>query len=284
MPELPEVQTIVATLRPFLLNRPIGQVRLLRADILHPAGIEFASELHGRAFAEITRRGKKIVMTLDDGRSFYIHLGMSGRLTVEDSSTQLQKHTHLVISLHDKHELRFNDPRRFGGIWWIGDDYHPDTGLGPEALEQTAADLAERLSHTRRAIKTALLDQSILAGLGNIYADEALFAAMIHPLTPANRLSCEQVTALSGAIKRVLNRALKHKGSTLRDYRNADGLPGDFQKLHRVYDREGKPCSNCGTPIRRLVISGRSSCFCPVCQRMDLKTSLTPRRKAAKKN
>lgn len=267
MPELPEVQTIVTTLRPSLLGRPLSNVRLLRPDILHPSGLELPAMLNGRHVADITRRGKKIIIHLDDGESFFIHLGMSGRLTLEASASQLQLHTHLVISLPENQELRFTDPRRFGGVWWIGDDYHPDAGLGPEALDLTPAYLTERLARTKRAIKTALLDQKLIAGLGNIYADEALFAAKIHPLTASNRLKPAQIAALTRAIKQVLQRALRHKGSTLRDYRNADGQPGDFQKLHRVYDRAGKPCHDCRTPIRRLVIGGRSSHYCPSCQK-----------------
>jgi len=267
MPELPEVQTIVTTLRPSLLGRPLSNVRLLRPDILHPSGLELPAKVNGRRVADVTRRGKKIIIQLDDGESFFIHLGMSGRLTLEASASQLPLHTHLVISLPENRELRFTDPRRFGGVWWIGDDYHPDSGLGPEALDLIPAYLIERLARTKRAIKTALLDQKLIAGIGNIYADEALFAAGIHPTTLTHRLKPDQITALVRAIKKVLTRALRHKGSTLRDFRNADGQPGGFQKLHRVYDREGKPCHNCKTPLLRLVLGGRSTHFCPSCQK-----------------
>jgi formamidopyrimidine-DNA glycosylase len=175
MPELPEVQTIISTLRPSLVGRALSNARLLRRDILRPDGIEFPALVNGRSVVDVSRRGKKIIIQLDNGSSFFIHLGMSGRLTLEASASQLQLHTHLVISLPENRELRFTDPRRFGGIWWIGGDYHPDTGMGPEALEVTADYLIERLSRTKRAIKTALLDQRLIAGLGNIYADEALF-------------------------------------------------------------------------------------------------------------
>jgi formamidopyrimidine-DNA glycosylase len=266
MPELPEVQTIVNTLQPRLPGRTIGRVRLYRQDIVHPDGTDLPALLHGRSFAGITRRGKKIILRLDDERRFYIHLGMTGRLTLEAALAPLLPHTHLVIELPGDKELRFHDPRRFGGIWWLDRDQPADIGLGPEPLEITAVQLAAGLSRTKRAVKSALLDQALLAGLGNIYADEALFAAKIHPLKTASKLTEPEIRLLTRQIKLVLNRALKHKGSTLRDYRNADGEPGNFQNLHRVYDRAGQPCHNCRAAVVRLVISGRSAHFCPKCQ------------------
>jgi formamidopyrimidine-DNA glycosylase len=180
-------------------------------------------------------------------------------------------HTHVVFELPGRLELRFRDPRRFGGLWLIPSGTQPGVGLGPEPLDLTAADLAARLARTRRAIKTALLNQALIAGLGNIYADESLFAARIHPLTAANRLKANQVARLTRAIKSVLRRALAHQGSTLRDYRDSDGRPGSFQNLHRVYDREGKPCHVCRAPLRRLVIGGRSAHFCAICQKKSIK-------------
>jgi formamidopyrimidine-DNA glycosylase len=163
--------------------------------------------------------------------------------------------------------LRFVDPRRFGGVFWLGNDNSPDSGLGPEPLQITPKQLASRLSQTHRIIKTALMDQKLIAGLGNIYADEALFAAGIHPTTNADRLSKMQLSRLNKAIKQVLGRALRNRGSTLRDYRDANGKKGDFQKLHRVYNRDGQPCVECENPIVRLVLGGRSAHFCPVCQK-----------------
>jgi len=266
MPELPEVQTIVTGLRPRLLGRPISDVRLLRRDIFHPPDLELPTLLAGRRIADVSRRGKKIIITLDNAQRFYIHLGMTGRLTLEASETPLLPHTHLILSLQPNQELRFRDPRRFGGIWWISGDCQADTNLGPEALDLKPADLSARLSKTRRAIKSALLDQSLIAGLGNIYADEALFAAGIHPTKRADRITRDQAAVLTRAIKQVLKRAIRHNGSTLRDYRDADGNSGDFQRLHRVYDRKGRPCHNCRTPIQRIVLTGRSTHFCPACQ------------------
>ncbi|HUB27192.1 MAG TPA: bifunctional DNA-formamidopyrimidine glycosylase/DNA-(apurinic or apyrimidinic site) lyase [Tepidisphaeraceae bacterium] len=266
MPELPEVQTIVTTLRPHLRGERILAVRLLRDDIISPPGLPLRFHLEGKSIADVTRRGKKIIVALDGGERFYIHLGMTGRLTMEKTISPLEPHTHLVLELSGGRELRFRDPRRFGGVWWLGANNDGDDHLGPEPLEMKWPELAERLARTRRAVKTALLDQSLVAGLGNIYVDESLFAAGIHPLIAANRLDSAQVQKLNRAIKTVLTRALKHKGSTLRDYRNADGAPGEFQKVHRVYDRAGKPCLKCRAAIVRIVIGGRSTHFCATCQ------------------
>jgi formamidopyrimidine-DNA glycosylase len=265
MPELPEVETIVRTLRPSLLGRRIDALRIIRQDIIRPKNIDLNSKLTGRAILAIGRRGKKIIFNLDDDARFYVHLGMSGRLTLDRPQAVIPPHTHLILHIAGG-ELRFTDPRRFGGVFWLGTHASPDTDLGPEPLELRASQLAARLTRTRRAIKTALLDQKILAGLGNIYADESLFAAGIHPQIPASKLSSTQIARLNRSIKTVLNRAIHHRGSTLRDYRDPNGQPGDFQKIHRVYDRAGKPCVVCGAPIFRIVLGGRSTHFCPKCQ------------------
>ena len=162
-------------------------------------------------------------------------------------------------------QIRFRDPRRFGGVFWLGLD-DSDGSMGPEPLSLTVDDLFPRLKRTKRFIKTALLDQKLIAGLGNIYVDEALHAARIYPKLRADHLTRQQVGKLIASIKVVLKRALRHRGSTLRDFVDADGLEGAFQKLHRVYDREAKACLTCGAPIRRIVLGGRSTHFCPACQ------------------
>lgn len=264
MPELPEVQTIVNTLSPRILGQRIECVELRRADILDPQGFDFVGALCGKSITHLDRRGKRLVFTLDDSNRFYVHLGMSGRLTIDPKDLALPKHTHLTIR-YEGFELRFRDPRRFGGVWWMGSRPDDDT-MGPEPLTIRPACLYERFQRTSRAIKNALLDQHVVAGLGNIYVDESLFAAGLHPLTPADRLSKEQVERLTRAIKATLRKALRHRGSTLRDYVDADGGEGAFQVLHRVYDRGGKPCRKCRTAIKRIVLGGRSTCFCPRCQ------------------
>jgi formamidopyrimidine-DNA glycosylase len=287
MPELPEVQTVVNTLRPPLLHQTIASVQLNRTDIVTPAGMDLRKKLLARTIHDISRRGKRIVFALDTGERFYIHLGMSGRLGLHRPDEPLQLHTHLILQFRGaSHEMRFTDPRRFGGVWWLGQDDSSDDQMGPEPLNLTPRQLGRQLSRTTRAIKNALLDQTVIAGLGNIYADEALFTAGIHPLSIANQLTTTQIARLNRSIKTVLRRALRHRGSTLRDYRDANGVAGEFQKLHRVYDRAGKPCTQCRTPIERIVLGGRSTHFCPACQQKSRPVqnpSRQPRRTAGKK-
>jgi formamidopyrimidine-DNA glycosylase len=267
MPELPEVQTVVNTLRPRLVGRTIRSVALSRRDIVTPETVDLVTCLTGRTIRNVGRRGKRIVFTLDDGNRFYIHLGMSGQLTVADPASAIAPHTHLEIDVGTAERLRFRDPRRFGGVWWLGtEELAPAAGMGPEPLTLRPAQLARLLARTTRAIKNALMDQRVVAGLGNIYVDESLFAAGIHPLTPADRLAADEIARLNRAIKATLRRALRHRGSTLRDYRDGEGAAGGFQKLHRVYDRAGEKCRTCRTPIDRIVLGGRSTHFCPKCQ------------------
>ena len=269
MPELPEVHTVVTTLRPGVVGRVIRGVVLNRSDILIPPDVDLPGQLVGRKVAAVERRGKRIVFTLDDGARFYIHLGMTGQLTLVDGrkadASAAAKHTHLELDLGTR-RLRFRDPRRFGGVWWLGVDNATDDGMGPEPLTLRPSQLARQLAKTTRAIKSALLDQALVAGLGNIYVDESLFQAGVHPLAKANELTAPQVGRLNRAIKATLRRAIRHRGSSLRDYVDAEGGAGAFQKLHRVYDRAGKPCGKCRTPIERFVLGGRSTHFCPRCQ------------------
>jgi formamidopyrimidine-DNA glycosylase len=275
MPELPEVQTIVSMLQPMLVGRKFLTVRLLRQDIHHPPDAPLVSLLTGRRVREVARRGKRIILALDLGATLCIRLGMTGRLTIEDAEAAARPHTHLVIELTRlatdnslRHlELRFSDPRRFGGLSWHERGETLDDGLGPEPLEIRPADLAQLLGRTRRAIKTALLDQRLIAGIGNIYADEALFGAGIHPRTPANRLAAHQAHQLCRAIKATLRRAIRHGGSTIRDYADVNGQSGRFQDLHEVYGRAEQPCRRCGTSVQRIILGGRSTHFCPKCQR-----------------
>jgi formamidopyrimidine-DNA glycosylase len=264
MPELPEVQMVVNTLGPTIVGREILGVNLRRPDMLLPPGFDLPANLAGKTIASIHRRAKRIVFSLADANQFYIHLGMTGRLTMEPTTAPLLPHTHLILAFAET-EMRFRDPRRFGGIWWLGANADHEK-IGPEPLTLRVAQLQKQLQRTTRAIKNALLDQSVIAGLGNIYVDESLFKAGIHPLTPAKDLSPHQVAALNRAIKFTLRKALRHRGSTLRDYFDANGNPGGFQKLHAVYDRAKLPCRKCKTCIERFVLGGRSTHFCPRCQ------------------
>jgi formamidopyrimidine-DNA glycosylase len=265
MPELPEVQTVVNTLKPRVLGKRVKAVLLRRSDIVQPANFDLAAHVPGRSIVGLERRGKRIVFRLDDDNIFYIHLGMTGRLTVEKPSADVLVHTHLVLQFAG-FEVRFCDPRRFGGLFWLGQAGDADENMGPEPLSTRPAQLAKRLAKTTRAIKNALLDQTLIAGLGNIYVDESLFRAGLHPLLPANTLLTDDVLRLNRAIKATLRRALRHRGSTLRDYMDANGEAGGFQRFHSVYDRAGEPCRKCRTPVQRIVLGGRSTHFCPQCQ------------------
>ena len=264
MPELPEVENVVRTLHPRLADQPIRGVTLHRDDFATPSDFDWQS-LVGRRFVRVTRRAKRIVIELCNGDRLLAGLGMTGRLTfTKDPAQPLAKHTHVVFHTGGG-ELRFCDPRRFGYLTWIGDAPH-DVGLGPEPLDLPAAGLARLLQTTGRPIKSALLDQALIAGLGNIYADEALFAAGIHPLTPCRDVDRDAAARLSRAIKRTLREAIDAGGSTLRDYVDGDGKAGGFQLLHRVYGREAEPCHKCRGEVIRIVLTGRSTHFCPACQ------------------
>lgn len=284
MPELPEVETIVRDLARPLTGATIDRFDLRRHDVLR-AGADRLQSLAGRRIAAVTRQGKRIVIETTSGDSadatrkntardtmqIVIHLGMSGRLSLSPTAAPLKPHTHLRVSLGGREdELRFRDPRRFGGVWLFGTGEVPSAlpyvgALGPDALTISSKQLTPILN-ARRQIKALLLDQRRIAGLGNIYADEALFRAGVHPLTPASQLAPAKIAKLARAIRTVLQAALRFGGTTLIDYRRPDGQAGSYAAHHRVYGREGKPCMRCGKKITRIVAAGRSSHFCPRCQ------------------
>lgn len=271
MPELPEAETIARQLSRELTGRTFAEVRLLRGDVASGDHVEFDRVLPGRTIERVWRRAKRVVIDLDGELRLIVRLGMSGRLTVQAVDGPVEKHTHLrAIVGGTSPELRFVDARRFGGIACVVRGGELDRAewehLGIEPLEATAGEFRRALGR-RRQIKALLMDQSAVAGLGNIYCDESLHAARIHPLTLADRLKPDRVSALLRAIRSTLRRAIRFNGSTLMDYRDADGKEGSFQRLHKVYQREGKPCRTCGTAIRRIQAAGRSTFFCPACQR-----------------
>lgn len=269
MPELPEVQTVVNSLLPHAIGARIAHVEVARADFVCPPGTDLPALLTGRTVASVHRRAKRIIFTLDTQERFMIHLGMTGRVLLKPPGSARALHTHVVMELEKPGggavELHLCDPRRFGEVRWLGQATGED-GLGCEPMVLRPRQLSDLLAASRRPVKSFLLDQTAIAGLGNIYADEALFAAGIHPLMPCNRITPEGAQKLCRAIKSVLRKALRHRGSTLRDYVDAEGGKGAFQKLHQVYDRAGQPCRRCRTPIERIVLGGRSTCFCPRCQ------------------
>ena len=270
MPELPEVETLARELRGALVGRRIVgvEVRWPRT-VAAPDPETFARRLVGRRIREVRRRGKWLLLGLDEGEWLLVHLRMSGRLAVESADAPEDSHTRVVFRLDDGHQLRFSDPRKFGRMVltacpeeWLGD-------LGPEPLDLTPEGLAGMLQGRRVRLKILLTDQRFLSGLGNIYADEVLWRAGLHPLRCADTLTPGEVTRLHGAIRQVLEEAIARRGTTLPDQRYVlpDGRPGEFAAHLAVYGREGAPCPRCGAPIVRIRVGGRSAHFCPQCQR-----------------
>ncbi len=267
MPELPEVETVMRGLAPHLRGRRIARVRVFWSKTIGGRGEKFfAPALRGRTVRRLFRRGKHVCLGLDDRSVLTLHLGMTGRLLFGIRPGH-RKHLRLEIDFEDGTRLFFLDPRKFGRarIWAAGEDLLPSLGIEP--LGEEPVEDALRGCRSRRAVKTVLLDQSLLAGVGNIYADESLFQARIHPLTPAASLAPARRRRLAQAVVRVLAGAIAGRGTTLRDFRTAEGEPGSHQERLRVYGRTGEPCPACGTSIRRDTIGGRSSHYCPRCQR-----------------
>lgn len=269
MPELPEAETIVRGLAPHLVGVRIARVRLSRPDVVHDGRSTLTRALRGRIVQTIHRRGKRIVLSFTPHGSLVFALGMSGRLTLAAVDQPVVKHTHLRMAFDNDVELRFCDPRRFGGIWFFNrppsDEEPPPLRLGPEPLV-IALNQFRSVMRRRRQIKALLLDQHALPGLGNIYCDEALHRARIHPQRRADDLNEAEVSALWRAIRNVLRAAIRAGGSTISDFRSADGSEGYFQISHRVYGRAGQPCRTCRTPIETQITAGRTTHFCPTCQ------------------
>ena len=259
MPELPEVETVVRSLAPHLAGRRILSASFTSRFVTPGDRKKLAARVAGRTILKVERRGKFILITLDQG-VLVVHLGMTGKLLLDGAPAQ---HTYGVFDL-DQGVLHYEDPRQFGRIEWSPKRIE---NLGPEPLEIGVEEFSERLRARKSRIKPLLLNQQFLAGVGNIYADEALFAAEIHPLAIASRLSKPRAARLHQAIREVLTLAIEHRGSSISDYVDAAGERGNFQLLHNVYGREGQPCPRCGTPIKRIVVGGRGTHFCPKCQK-----------------
>lgn len=269
MPELPEVETIVRDLRNGLAGDEIRKVRFLN-DSVWRNGRPKARALTGRRIVDIERKGKHILIHLSGGRTLVVHLKMTGRLTYESRRSPVTKHTHLALILGDG-EIRFNDVRRFGYLDLVKSseleqiDYL--SRLGPDPLTISEEEFSGIVRGRKRMIKALLLDQNVISGLGNIYSDEALFAAGIHPARVSSRIGRERLGRLHGAIGDILRAAIVARGSSVDDYVDGSGKPGFFQTFLKVYGRNGRPCVNCGRPIKRRTIGGRSAHFCPRCQR-----------------
>lgn len=279
MPELPEVETVMQGLKPVLEGRRLTKVELRRGGLRFPFPENFAGRLEGRTIRSLARRAKYIVAALDSEDSLLIHLGMTGRfsvLTPSETGGGAGLHDHAVFTLDDGTRVIYSDPRRFGvmDLFTLALGHKLLDGLGVEPLgnEFHAQFLATRFAGKAAPLKAALLDQKIIAGLGNIYVSEALYRARLSPRRKARTLARgkhvdPRLEELARHIREILLEAIEAGGSTLRDFAHADGSSGDFQERFLVYDREGEPCRNCGAPVRRIAQSGRSTFFCKACQR-----------------
>ncbi|MBI3959349.1 MAG: bifunctional DNA-formamidopyrimidine glycosylase/DNA-(apurinic or apyrimidinic site) lyase [Chloroflexi bacterium] len=269
MPELPEVETYVRELRPQLAGKRIvqGHVHWPRI-IAQPESAPFLELIRGRRFDSFDRRGKYILLGLDSGESLIIHLRMTGEIRVHPATVEADKHTHLLLDLESGERLHYRDPRKFGRVWLVTDPATVLGKLGPEPLSAgfTPAGFGERLAGRSASIKALLLDQTILAGVGNIYADEALFLAKIDPRRRGGTLSPAEVAALHEAVRAVLQAGIEGRGSSLQNYAPPGGAKGVFQEQHQVFRRTDQSCYRCGAPIRRVVLAQRSTHFCPECQ------------------
>jgi formamidopyrimidine-DNA glycosylase len=281
LPELPEVETVRRGLAPVLEGRRLARVTCHRPDLRFALPERMAERLTGTRVVAMERRAKYLLARLDSGETWLTHLGMSGRFRIEDTAqgafhhavTDNPAHDHVVLRTEAGAEVTFNDPRRFGYMDLFptaeADTHRHLAGLGPEPLSNAfhAGVLVAAFAGRRTPVKAALLNQATVAGLGNIYVCEAMFTARIHPTRLAHAVTAPESEALTVAIRATLEAAIEAGGSTLRDFAHTDGSLGYFQHTFRVYDREGEPCTACGTTLERIVQSGRSSFFCPSCQR-----------------
>lgn len=272
MPELPEVETVVRELRQPLLGRRLTTLTVSRRALRRRWSPRWKGIVLGRRVAAVERRGKWILLDLE-GPVLVVHLGMTGQFLVTSSQAPRQNHTHLVFGLDDgADELRFRDVRRFGSVTLHEgrpqvEAYFGAMRLGPEPFDVEPAYWRRSLASTARNLKAVLLDQRILAGVGNIYADEALFEARLSPTLLGKELTGKQAERLRHAIMTVLRRAIAKRGSSIRDYVGGSGLMGEYQNEFRAYGRTGEPCQRCRTAIVQIRLAGRSTHFCPNCQR-----------------
>jgi formamidopyrimidine-DNA glycosylase len=273
VPELPEVETVRTSLEPVLLGRTFERVAIDDPRLTRPFDPQaVARELEGERVASVERRGKYLVVRFESGRVLLVHLRMTGSFRHVPAGVPADgPHTRAVVRLDDGSDVTYRDVRRFG-TWLLVEPSELDTylaaRLGEEPLARGfgPAALAARLANRRAPLKAALLDQRTLAGLGNIYVDEALWRARLHPLRPANSLDADEVRALHRGIRAALRMGIARQGATLRDYAQPDGTRGSMQHEFKVYGREGEPCDRCGTPIAKTRAGGRGTWYCPTCQ------------------
>lgn len=272
MPELPEVETIVRSLAPGICGREIERAELLFKPLLRRPPRGGLAVLARKRVLRARRRGKMAIIECEGGLTLVFHLKMTGQLLLAASGAARDKHTRLVVTFSDGgSQLRFRDIRKFGFLLCVKGAAESACAelscLGPEPLDITREDFGRVLRGRNARIKGLLLNQTVIAGIGNIYADEILFDSGVHPVTRAATLSKKDVDGLWESTRKILALAIEAKGSTLRDYVDAKGRSGGFQFFHKVYDREGEPCFTCGAPVKRIRVAGRSSYFCARCQR-----------------
>lgn len=281
MPELPEVETYVRELAPQIKDRQVTAAHVYwERTIAAPAPAQFVQQIIGQRFRRFDRRGKYMLLGMErdangsqPGDTLIVHLRMTGHLYVEPTGTPPGKHTHVVLDLDNDHSLHYVDSRKFGRMWLVADPEPVLHKLGPEPLAEqfTPALLASRLAGRKAPVKALLLDQRIVAGVGNIYADEALFRAGIHPTQPGGSLTLVEIERLQAAITLVLALGIERQGSSLglnriQNYARPGGEPGGFQEEFQVFRRTGQPCPRCGQTIERIIVGQRSTHFCPNCQ------------------
>ena len=272
VPELPEVETVVREIRPHLVGRRFAAVRVGSLPLRKAWSPDWVPLLLNARIQEVRRRGKWILLHLAGGKNLVIHLGMSGQLTVVPTGEPVRLHTHIVLDLdRGNKQLRFRDIRRFGSATVFADrglldQFFSDSQLGPEPFELKARYWRECLHKTGRCLKAVLLDQRVVAGVGNIYADEALFAGCLHPARLGRDITAAEAERLRKAVVKVLKYAITKRGSSIRNYVGGSGLKGEYQEEFSVYGRTGEPCLRCRRPIERIRLAGRSTHFCPRCQ------------------
>jgi formamidopyrimidine-DNA glycosylase len=281
MPELPEVETVARGLRRAILGRRIVSVTLGKTDFIDdPVALE--EHLPGRQIAAVERFGKFMLLRLSSSArlgsilrngeaapaALLVHLGMTGQIAPMPSAQPREKHTHVCLLLDDGRELRYTDARRFGRIAYLteGPLAKELGGFGVDPLDVSDEEFASRIRGRRARIKALLLDQSVLRGVGNIYADESLWRAKIHPARLGAQLTKDQAKTLRRVLQEILRKAILMRGSSISNFLDAEGEPGEYQRHHRAYGREGKACYRCQTSVRRAIVAGRSSYFCPKCQ------------------
>ena len=271
MPELPEVETTRRGIEPLVSNKVVDQVLIHNESLRWPVPQELTSLLPGQKFGAVNRRSKYLLFSIGQG-TMIVHLGMTGNLRVDSSSTERRKHDHVEIVFTDGSVLRYNDSRRFGSILWTAEDpadHFRLASLGPEPFDSgfNSAYLYKRSRDRRIAVKPFLMDAHVVVGVGNIYASEALFRARIAPVRPAGKVSKAAYERLIEAVTIILNEAIAAGGTTIRDFTNSEGKPGYFKQELRVYGRTGQKCTACDTLIKQIKLGQRSTFYCPSCQK-----------------